>query len=247
MSELTITPGRFVWHELITQDVDKSTAFYQELFGWRCDASDPSYVHLFAGDVPVGGMLPARTPEMTTQWWPYASVADVDAATARAAAVGCKVLMGPMTIEPGRLTALADPQGAHFYVWRLNGSDPPEVERPMLGSFCWDQLNTPDVEASYAVYSQVFGWTRTAFPGVPNLFTLMRAERQAASLMQGPPGMPAHWLTYVAVDKLDTARDRAKRLGGKVLVERIELGGVGAFSVLQDSLGAMIAAFEPGR
>jgi predicted enzyme related to lactoylglutathione lyase len=74
MSEQRVTPGRFVWHELITQDVAKSTAFYQELFGWRCDASDPSYIHLLAGDVPVGGMLPAPAPQLSTAWWPYVSV-----------------------------------------------------------------------------------------------------------------------------------------------------------------------------
>jgi len=239
-----ITPGRFVWHELITQDVAKSTAFYQELFGWRCDASDQSYIHLLAGEVPVGGMLPAPSPQLTTQWWPYVSVADVDAATQLAAAAGCEVMAGPKNEAPGRLSALKDPQGANFYVWRATKGDPPEVQRPLLGSFCWDQLNTPNADASFAVYARIFGWTRKAFAQVPDMSTLMRGERQAASMMQGPVGMPAHWLTYVVVEKLEDACTRAKRLGGKVMVERVELAGVGAFSVLQDTLGATIAAFQ---
>lgn len=153
-------------------------------------------------------------------------------------------MVGPKDEAPGRLTALQDPQGANLYVWRAKNGDPPELERPLLGSFCWDQLNTPDADASFGVYSQLFGWTRAPFGDVPGLFSLLRAERQAASMMQGPANMPAHWLTYVVVEKLEDACSRAKRLGGQVMVERVELAGVGAFSVLQDTLGAMIAVFQ---
>jgi hypothetical protein len=244
MSERPVTPttpGRFVWHELNSQDVGKSQAFYGELFGWKIDASDPEYIHMSAGDQPVAGLIKAPTPELPTHWLCYVSVADVDAASARAAAAGCKVLAAPFDIEPGRLGVCEDPQGAVFGLWRAKHGDPLEVEKAVLGSFCWDQLDTPDADAAFAVYSQLFGWTRSAFAAGSPMSLLMRGERQAGSLMPAPAGTRAHWLTYVLVEDLSATRERAKRLGGKVMVERIEVPSIGAFSVLQDNLGATFA------
>lgn len=241
-----ITPGRFVWHELNTQDVGKSAAFYGELFGWKIDASDPEYIHVRAGAEAVAGMIKPASPEVPAHWLCYVSVADVDATVARAAAVGCKVLAAPLDIEPGRLAVLADPQRAVFGVWRAAHGDPLEVTKPALGSFPWDQLNTPDPEASFAFYSHVFGWTRASSGAGSPLSTLMRGERSACSLMQGPAGMDAHWLTYVLVEDLAATRERAKRLGAKVMVERMAVPNGGAFSVLQDDQGAIFAAVSFG-
>ncbi len=241
----TITPGRFVWHELNTQDPERSERFYRELFGWTFDSEHGGYVHILASGQPVGGVLKAPSPHVPTHWLPYVSVEDVDEATDLARTAGCTALAGPMSIEAvGRFTVLSDPQHATFCVWRSVRGDPPEVVEPVLGSFCWDQLNTPDPDAAFAVYAKVFGWTRESFPGLSTMSVLLRGDRQAASMMQAPAGVPGHWLTYVLVDELAAARTRAQRLGGKVLVERIEVPKIGAFSVLQDDLGAVIAAFE---
>lgn len=80
--------------------------------------------------------------------------------------------------------------------------------------------------------------------GDSGMTTLRRGERNAASMMRAPAGVPAHWLSYVVVDDLAAARERATKLGGKVMVPNIGVPGIGAFSVLQDPLGAVIAAFK---
>jgi predicted enzyme related to lactoylglutathione lyase len=241
-----ITPGRFVWHELNTQDVGRSAAFYGELFGWKIDASDPAYIHVHAGTQTVAGMVKAASPAAPAHWLCYVSTADVDATVARAAAVGCRVLAAPFAIEPGRLAVLADPHGAVFGVWCAAHGDPLEVTKPALGSFPWDQLNTPDPDASFAFYSHVFGWTRASSGAGAPMSTLMRGERAACSLMQAPAGVDAHWLSYVLVEDLAATRERAKRLGGKVMVERSAVPTGGAFSVLQDDQGAIFAAVAFG-
>ena len=228
------------------QDVAKSSAFYGELFGWTIDASDPEYIHIRAGAGTVAGMIKAPSPDVPAHWLCYVSVADVDATLARAAAVGGKVLAAPFDVEPGRLAVLADPQGAVFGLWCAVHGDPLEVTKPALGSFPWDQLNTPDPEASFAFYSHVFGWTRAPSDAGSPMSTLMRGARAACSLMQGPAGMAAHWLTYVLVEDLAATRERAKRLGGKVMVERIAVPTGGAFSVLQDNQGAIFAVVAFG-
>jgi predicted enzyme related to lactoylglutathione lyase len=128
-----ITPGGFVWHELNTQDVGKSAAFYGELSGWTIDASDPEYSHVHAGTETVAGMIKPPSPAIPAHWLCYVSVADVDARLARAAAVGCTVLAASFDIEPGRLAVLADPQRAAFGLWCAAHGDPPKVTKPALG------------------------------------------------------------------------------------------------------------------
>jgi predicted enzyme related to lactoylglutathione lyase len=67
---------------------------------------------------------------------------------------------------------------------------------------------------------------------------------QVASVMAAQPGVPAHWLSYVIVDKLTSAYDRVRQQGGKVLVERIDIPTVGVIGVIQDNVGAVIGVFE---
>lgn len=73
---------------------------------------------------------------------------------------------------------------------------------------------------------------------------LKAGDAEVCTVMQAPPGVPAHWLTFVVVAKLSDARDRVKRLGGKVMVEEIPVPNFGALSIIQDELGAAIGLFE---
>jgi predicted enzyme related to lactoylglutathione lyase len=54
------------------------------------------------------------------------------------------------------------------------------------------------------------------------------------------------WLTYVVVEKLETARDRVAKLGGKVLMPLVEVPKVGRIAVVAGPDGAPIGLFEPG-
>jgi hypothetical protein len=62
-------------------------------------------------------MMPAEVP---SHWAVYFSVDDADAAAAKIAELGGKVLMGPMDIQPGRFAAAADPTGASFNILQIN-------------------------------------------------------------------------------------------------------------------------------
>ncbi len=56
-----VTPGRVVWHDLVTRDVDASKAFYGALFGWTWRAptfgKDLVYVDWREGGRGHGGHL----------------------------------------------------------------------------------------------------------------------------------------------------------------------------------------------
>jgi predicted enzyme related to lactoylglutathione lyase len=58
-------------------------------------------------------------PHEPPHWQIYFQVDDCDAATAKAKQLGANVFAGPMTIEHvGRMTILADPQGAVFSLFQ---------------------------------------------------------------------------------------------------------------------------------
>ena len=57
--------GQFVWRELMTHDVEASTRFYSEVFGWKVKVPKemPNYQEFYAGEKAVGGMM-VMGPEM---------------------------------------------------------------------------------------------------------------------------------------------------------------------------------------
>jgi len=110
-------PGTLCWVDLSTPDPDGATKFYKSLFGWEIMAGQDNsgYLHIKNGEQFIGGIPPAahRSPNAPPHWLSYFHVADCDASTARAKAMGATVHMGPMTMEGvGRWSVVADPQGA---------------------------------------------------------------------------------------------------------------------------------------
>jgi hypothetical protein len=245
----TYRNGQFVWRELMSTDVNASLRFYTETFGWKADAmkmpDGMEYNFMKIGDAGVGGILKHPMPNIPAFWGSSVSVDNVDAAASRVTAAGGKVIVPPMDAGGmGRYAGFQDPQGAVINAWRGNDGDTPAPERPGAGMFCWEQLNTTDPAAALEFYSKVFGWTNKPFGGGGDMKVFEAGTTQVASVMANPPGVPAHWLTYVVVDKLTSAYERVKQQGGKVMVERIDVPTVGAIGVIQDNVGAMIGVFE---
>jgi predicted enzyme related to lactoylglutathione lyase len=116
-------PGQFSWHELATTDWQAGLNFYHDLFGWeKMDAMDmgPMGTYLLWGrkGMQLGGMF-NKPPEMPAppHWLCYIMVPNADAAAAKAAKLGGKVLNGPMDVPGGgRIAQLMDAQGAAIAV-----------------------------------------------------------------------------------------------------------------------------------
>jgi predicted enzyme related to lactoylglutathione lyase len=109
------------WADLSTPDVAAASEFYKGLFGWGLMTGDNDYVHIKNGEEFIGGIPPAvhRNPNAPQHWMTYFAVENCDASTDKAKTAGANVYMGPMTIEKvGRMTVLADPQGAVFAIFQ---------------------------------------------------------------------------------------------------------------------------------
>ena len=82
---------------------------------------DTGYQHIGIDGEQFGGIPPAsfRQPHEPPHWQIYFQVEDCDAATGRAKQLGANIYSGPMSIEHvGRMTVLADPQGAVFSLFQ---------------------------------------------------------------------------------------------------------------------------------
>ncbi len=113
-------PGHFSWHELATTDVADALAFYGDLFGWEKqethDMGEMGIYQIYGrGGVPLGGIY-VRPPEIPVSAWIfYVRTTALDAAAARAAELGGRVIAGPMEVPGGdRIAICHDPQGGVF-------------------------------------------------------------------------------------------------------------------------------------
>lgn len=61
------------------------------------------------------------------------------------------------------------------------------------------------------------------------------------------PNVPPHWLPYIAASDVDASTAKVKELGGKVLMDAMDIEKVGKFSVVQDPTGAAFALFRSAR
>ena len=116
--------GTFCWADLSTPDPKRAGDFYSGLFGWQLtrDEKDPSgYLHIKNGEHFIGDIPPAahRQPGVPPHWLAYFQVDDVDPTANKAKEMGAKLFLPPMTMEGvGRMSVIADPQGAVFAIFK---------------------------------------------------------------------------------------------------------------------------------
>jgi hypothetical protein len=119
-------PGTWTMSSLHTTDAAAANAFYGALFGWEPEAFGP--VTLFRLPGYVGGepqqpipravvaVMAPPSAEVPPHWNVNLRVADADAITEHAAALGGTVIAAPTDTPGFRSAVLGDPQGAVFSV-----------------------------------------------------------------------------------------------------------------------------------
>ncbi len=246
----TWTPGRVIWRELMTNDVEKAKGFYGECFGWKFGEYDMGpngkYTHIgFGGEQHFGGIMKLDANMKAPPFWTsYVSVEDVDASCEAAKKNGGQVHWGPVTMpNVGRMAMIADFNGAVFSVMRGEKGDQPPAERPPMWSFCWESVATTDVEKAKKFYGDVCGWKYTESKEMPGVGMFTAPDNaQVADCTKQPR---AHVMTYVVVENLDNSRNKAEKLGAKVMEKRIDMPKIGSIAVIADPTGAVLGLFQP--
>jgi predicted enzyme related to lactoylglutathione lyase len=248
--------GKFVWHDLITDQLSASKRFYGGLLGWTFHEAvrpggGPYTLVLDQGEY-VGGMvtLDDHPDKEYSRWLGYLSVADVDSAVTTTLEAGGKTIIGPRDIGSiGRAAAVRDPQGAVLGLIRSAHGDPVDQSVMMAGAVAWNELVTSNATQAAGFYERLAGYRpKYEKHGDHEYIILRRGGRLRAGVMDRPDErIEPLWLTYFAVSNVEQSARKATELGGEVLVEPAEDIRDGTIAVLRGPEGAVFGVQEIGQ
>jgi len=115
----------------------------------------------------------------------------------------------------------------------------------------WHELNTWEPDEARHFYNVTLGWDfePTNLPDGSRYWVAHQHGRAVGGIFQLTEpdfnGIPAHWMTYLAVDDIAAAQTRAEQAGGEILRPAFQLPGVGRLSVVNDTSGAVIGLIVP--
>ncbi len=111
--------------------------------------------------------------------------------------------------------------------------------------FIWQELVTPDQEASGAFYSKLFGWSlKQVDAGEYGVYTIFKKDGQSIAGMMNPtpdtPGEGSYWHPYIAVEDIEDCVKQSTLLGGIVIVPAHHVPDEGWVCVIADPTGAVV-------
>lgn len=235
------------WVDIGSPDLQGSVAFYSELFGWEArDMGEQTghYTLMYKKGKHVAGIGPAQEPG-PPRWTTYINVDELDAVAKSAEGAGGTVVAAPMDVmNSGRMAIFKDTTGACIAAWQPREHLGAQLVNE-AGALIWNELSTSDMAKSKAFYSDLFGW---GWGGSDDYAEAQVAGRTVAGVAPRRPEMPTDlpdfWLVYFGTEDLEASTDKARDLGGAVLVRPTEIPGTGRFSVLADPQGATFALFR---
>jgi len=122
----------------------------------------------------------------------------------------------------------------------------------MQGEFCWNELATKDVEKAKKFYTELFGWEYEEYNAGEMIYTIIKSgDKKFGGMWRIPEAqqnkIPPHWMSYILVNDLKSALEKAKKNGATVMVDIKKVGDMGQLAVIIDPVGAHIALWESAK
>jgi len=251
----TRLPGKFVWVDLITPDVERAELFYGKLFGWmfqKIGSGDGAYTLAFLGEEPMAGIVQigAKGGEpKQARWIGFISVPDVAEAQRRVVSEGGKVLVGARSFpKRGDLAVFADREGAIFGAISSSTGDVEDFLAE-IGDWIWAQFLSREGEKAATFYASIGGSRvlEAPKPDGAKRWLLVSQGYARASIVEIPqsradarPG----WLGYIRVADVAATVALAQQLDGRVIVApRADLFN-GKVALIADPNGALFGVLQ---
>jgi len=247
--------GTFSWVDCASTDTSKNKQFYADLMGWKIEdipMSETEFYTMYKLDGENAAALSPMHDDMKnsgipSHWNSYITVDDVDALEDKITELGGKVVMGPFDVfDNGRMIILQDPTGAMVNLWQpKNHIGASVVNKP--GAFTWNELATREPQKAIQFYSDLLGWTSMAQDGRDDYWMVMNNGRVNGGVIAMDDSwgdMPPVWTVYFSVADLDKTIEKAKSLGGSVMMDATDAGEIGRFAILNDPIGAGFQVIE---
>jgi predicted enzyme related to lactoylglutathione lyase len=117
------------------------------------------------------------------------------------------------------------------------------------GAPSWVDLASPDLAATKAFYTELFGWTAHTAPepeaGGYTIFNLDGVPAAAAG-PQFNEGQPPAWTWYAAAPDADETARKVEAAGGKVLMAPFDVLDAGRMAVFLDTSGTPFSIWQAG-
>ncbi len=242
--------GKFVWFDLFTHDLQSTSRFYEELFGWSFDdtfSGEKIVKTIMRKGVPIANAVyinPQKSNVNESQWLSYMSVGDVDRASMIVEQNNGSIYMQPKDLpNRGRVAVVIDPEGALFAMVTATGGDPADrgfIENHWMGSELW----TTNLDAALKFYHMLVGYEiKLVDVGANSKYHLLvRDNKMRAGAVSIPwDNVKPNWIPYIAVKEVASIASKAQRIGGKVLIEPDQKIRKGSVAIIADPSGAVFA------
>ena len=247
-STFTYSPGKFIWHDLVTSDVAEARDFYGQLLNWTFEQRG-RYTIVKLNGKRIGGILDIQSKSLdrhVARWISSLSVPDVDQAASVVLSHGGKIHRGPEQIgDRGRVALVSDPHGAQFSLIRTENGDPGDgpIEE---GSWLWHELWTNDPIDSANFYKTLAGYSE-----IENIdsYLILKVDEQPRAGIRNlfNKALEQRWVPVIKVNDVKTISTLANQLGGRVIIEPENPDFVDQVALLADPSGALFMIQEwPG-
>jgi predicted enzyme related to lactoylglutathione lyase len=153
-------PGKFVWFELLTQNIDQAIKFYDGLFGWRSArvsmGSDEPYPMINNGEQGIGGYRQGRRGEEPLGFLPLGT--GCRRLAQRRGGRGMPHHDGADRLRSGGAGG-GDGRPDRSILLRMEGRQrrPARRRKAPTGSWVWNRLWTSNDHKALAFYETMFG------------------------------------------------------------------------------------------
>ncbi len=241
------TPGKIVWHELVTGNPEASMKFYGSIFGWtfeKIDSGRTAYYLIRNQKEAIGGLMKYTGDTGShygNSWVLSLSMQDLSRAMKRCTEHGGSILKKTFSVPGrGKAAVIKDNQGAVLVLIDARYGDP-FTKEAAPNTWLWSELWSNDPAGSSEFYNGLAEYSSEKTEVEGKYYWVFRNhDRIVSSMLKNPlDNSPALWVPYIRVDEPGEWLEKAKANGAILLLEPTPLIRKGNVAVLMDPGGAI--------
>ena len=104
------------------------------------------------------------------------------------------------------------------------------------------EIGVKNLETARKFYTELFDWKVDS--NNPMNYGLTKTGGLNGGLFEVKPGIPNYLTFYVQVEDIDASLKKAEQLGGKTIVPKTPVPGIGTFAMFADPDGNVVGVFK---
>lgn len=233
--------------EIRVSNLARAVQFYRGAFAWQIHVVAEDYALIDTGKEPLAALMVTPSPRWPPGVGNYALVPDCEASARAAVALGGRVFIAKTEVAgSGAYTGTIDPFGNELLFWQPAREFAPKLRGSGDNAIIWLEIPTPNLQQGLAYYRSLLGWRFSAIEEQADyVVSLDGGFARGISLVGGERGGRMRGVTnYIRSTDLAATAARITQHGGRVVRERSEIAGEGAFLLFLDPDGIRWGAFQ---